>query len=312
MLSRRFILVQIFCLIGFLVVGCNSQESSSGINELTIGVVSYDEGAVSLQKYERLRDYLAEQTKSIVQLEPAYNELQAVEQIKRKNWEIVFAPPGLAAIAIDKELYVPLFSLEEIDSIRRAVIIVRADSPAQTLIDLNNTVIAVGEPGSAAGYYLPIYDLYGLILAEIRSAPTPKTALEWIDNGSVNAGAMSAEDFERYRRDFPATEFRNLHTSRWIPPGVVLLGPTVDRNLQEQIERVMRDAPPDIIGDAGYVPTASIPDYSQFIELVNKVLPLREQVKQKPAILLYEGDPATGQEVLEKPTSYEPGIKVGN
>lgn len=281
---------RIVILISILITGCNSEPLTS-LNELTIGIVSYDEGSRSVERYERLQNYLAEQTKSIVQLEPAYNEIQAIEQIQRKNWDIVFAPPGLAAIAIDQNLYLPMFALEEIDQDRRSVLVVREDSPAQALTDLNGTIVALGEAGSAAGYYLPVYDLYGLILTEVRFAPTPRTALEWLMDGQVDVGALSMGNFDRYKREFPSANFRVLHISRWIPPGLVLLGPNVERNLQIKIEQAMRDAPADITADTGYVPEAPLPDYSQFTQLVEKVLPLRDQIRQKPAILLYTEDP---------------------
>lgn len=290
MSSRHFRLIVILLLSGMVGVSCNSEPELSNLHELTIGVVSYDEGNRSLERYERLQEYLAEQTQAIVEIEPAYNELQAIEQIHRKKWEIVFAPPGLAAIAIDQDLYLPLFTLEEFDSERRSTLVVRDDSPIQTLLDLNGKVVALGEPGSAAGYYLPVYDLYGITLAEARFAPTPKTALQWLSDGEVEASALSVGDFDRYKSEFP-TNYRVLHTSRWIPPGLVLLGPTVERNLQEQIEQAMRNAPSDITADTGYVPTAPLPNYSLFTELVNKVLPLREQVQQQPAVLRYE-DPS--------------------
>lgn len=285
---RRFVFVSVLLLSAIAGAGCNSESQPTSLHELTIGVVSYDEGGRSLERYGRLQEYLSEQTKAIVEIEPAYNELQAIEQIHRKKWEIVFAPPGLAAIAIDQDLYLPMFTLEEVDNERRALLVVKEDSPVQTLLDLNSKIVAFGEPGSAAGYYLPLYDLYGLTLAEAQFAPTPKTALQWLNENKIDACALSVEDFERHKSDFPSARYRILHTSRWIPPGMVLLGPTVERNLQEQIEQAMRTAPPDITADTGYVPTAALPDYKLFTELVNKVLPLREQVKRKPAVLLYE------------------------
>lgn len=295
MFLRRMLFVKLLVLVGVLGASCNSEAELSGLNELTVGVVSYDQGELSVERYEPLQQYLAEETKSIVQLEPAYNEIQALEQIERKKWDIVFAPPGLASIAIDQNLYIPLFSLEEIDSNRRSLIVVREDSPAQELVDLSNQVVALGEPGSAAGYYLPVYDLYGLVLQEARFAPTPRTALQWLSDGTVDASALSMGEFEQYRRDFPATEFRILHTSRWIPPGLVLLGPNVERNLQQEIERALQEAPPEITADAGYVPSAEIPSYSHFTELVQKVFPLREQVQQIPAVLLYEEELRSAQ-----------------
>lgn len=288
MLARRLIFISVLWLSGMLGIGCNDQTEPTSLNELTIGIVSYDEGGRSLERYERLQHYLSEQTKAIVEIEPAYNELQAIEQIHRKKWEIVFAPPGLAAIAMDKDLYLPLFVLEEVDSQRRALLVVKDDSAIQTLLDLNGKAVALGEPGSAAGYYLPVYDLYGLTLKEAKFAPTPRTALQWLSEGTVDASALSMGDFERHKSDFPSTQYRVLHTSRWIPPGLVLLGPTVERNLQEQIEQAMRNAPADITADAGYVPTAALPNYKLFTELVEKVLPLREPVRQQPAVLQYD------------------------
>ncbi len=288
-IQPRFLLFQLIALIGIFGCGCDSQpKTNNSTDRLTIGVISYGEGKISLDKYDRFKDYIASQTKSIVDLEPAYNELQAMDQIHNKKWELVFAPPGLAAIAIGKELYIPLFSMEGVSSRQRSLLIVRDDKPINKISDLSNKTVALGEIGSAAGYYVPLYDLYGLTLAQIRFAPTPKTVLEWIDNGTVDAGAISEKDFEIQRRSFSTTKFRTLHTSRWIPSGVMLLSPTVDRNLQQQIQKAMNDAPADIAADAGYVPAAKIPNYQEFIKLVEKVQPIEPRVKQTPAALIPE------------------------
>ncbi len=284
MFPRPLILVPLLTFIGVLG-GCAPQKVFVP-DKLTIGIVSYGEQTVSLDKYDRFKDYLAQATKSVVELEPAYNEGEAIEQVNRKNWDVVFAPPGLAAIAIDKNLYVPLFASEGVSSVQRCLLIVRDDSSITSLADLGNKTIALGQPGSAAGYYMPLYDLYGLTLNEIRFAPTPKTALQWISEGTVDAAALSERDFERFQRDFSSPKLRILHTSRWIPPGLVLIGPNIDRNQQQAIEQAMKEAPADITSDAGYVPTASLPGYKQFIEFVGKVRPLEERVHQKPAVLI--------------------------
>lgn len=286
----RFFLSVALVLIALATTGCNSKQTNHIPNKLTIGLVSYGEGKVSLDKYERFKDYIGLKTQSIVELEPAYNELQAIAQIQHRRWDIVFATPGLAAIAIGKELYIPLFSMEGVGNRQHSLLIVRDDKPLQKISDLANKTIALGETGSAAGYYVPLYDLYGLTLARIRQAPTPEMVLEWVDKNIVDAGAISDQDFEIYRRNF-TTKFRILHTSRWIPPGVVLLAPTIERNQQQQIQKAMNDAPADIAADAGYVPTAKIPNYQEFIKIVEKVRPLEARVKQTPATLLPEGSP---------------------
>ncbi|MDJ0636228.1 MAG: PhnD/SsuA/transferrin family substrate-binding protein [Xenococcaceae cyanobacterium MO_188.B29] len=273
--------------LGIITYGCNNQ-SSLNLNKLTIGVVSYGEGIVSLSNYERLQQYLARKTNSIVELEPTYNELQALEQIQRKNWSIVFAPPGLAAIAIGQELYTPIFPLEKISNLERSVIVVKADSDIGKLGDLSNQTIALGKRGSAASYYLPLYDLYGLTLAKVIFASTPKQILQLISEGKVKSGALAEYEYERHHKDFPNTKFRILHKSRWIPAGVVLLSPDIESNQQEQIKTIMIEAPTDIAADAGYIPTFQVPDYQEFIKLVNKVQPLEEQVRQTPATLIIQ------------------------
>ncbi|MBV6625229.1 MAG: phosphate/phosphite/phosphonate ABC transporter substrate-binding protein [Rivularia sp. (in: Bacteria)] len=279
-----------FVRLGFLIliaifgVGCNSSKITP--EKVTVGVVSYGEENVSLDKYEDFKNYVAAQTKSIVELEPAYNELQAIEQINRRQWEIVFAPPGLAAIAIDRQLYEPLFSMGEVSSRQRSLLIVRDDSSIQKISDLANKTIALGQTGSAAGYYIPLYDLYGLTLSEIRFSPTPKTILQWLEEGSVNAGALSEKNFEIYKRQFSQTKFRIIHTSRWIPPGLVLLSPNIERNRARQIREFMNQAPANMTADSGYIPSAKVPEYKQFIKLIKKVKPLEQRTKEKPAVLL--------------------------
>lgn len=267
-----------------LTIGCDSDSRVT--QKVTIGLVSYGEEDISLDKYEQFKNYIALQTKSIVELEPAYNELQAIDQIRRNRWDIVFAPPGLAAIAIDKQLYEPLFSMGEVTSRQRSLLIVRDDSPIKKIRDLANKILALGQIGSAAGYYVPLYDLYGLTLSEIRFAPTPKTALQLLEQGSVDAVALSEKNFEVYRRQFRGTKFRIIHTSRWIPPGLVLLSPTVERNRERLFRKFMNEAPANITSDAGYIPSVKVPQYKQFIQLIKKVKPLEVRVKETPAVLL--------------------------
>lgn len=270
---------------------CDRPAAQSGTRtRLTIGLVSYDTGAASVERYTPFRQYLEEALAATVELEPVFNELRAVEQIESQAWDLVFAPAGLAAIAIGEAQYVPLFPLQGTPN-QRSVIVAKADSSAESLNDLANTVIALGEPGSATGYYLPLYDLYGLTLAEIRFAPTPKTALEWVADNVVLAGALSEENFQQYRNNFEGTQFRVLHQSRVISGGAVLLSPKVERNLQRLIEEAMQAAPANVASDADYVANATAPDYGQLMQFVEKVRPLEDKVRETPAVLTLESAP---------------------
>jgi phosphonate transport system substrate-binding protein len=304
---RRFIL---FLMIGVMigvVVSCADTKSVS-TDKLTIGVVSYGEAEVSLEPYQRFQNYLAEQTKIAFELEIAYNELQAVQQVESGNWSLVFAPPGLAVIA-GKRGFVQLFPLDDVDKSEHSLIVVLNESPVETLYDLANQTVAMGKPGSAAGYYLPLYDLYGLTLKEVKFAPTPETLLEWVDEGTVMAGAISEKDFNQYKKKFSTTDFRILHQSkRTIPAGVVLLG-VVERGQGEFIRRVMETAPSNLTSDARYIPTASLPDYGDMVKVVDRVRPLEEQVRQQPAVLTLEHLGA--QELEAQPSDIPSDIPSG-
>jgi phosphonate transport system substrate-binding protein len=278
MLSRRLLLLNLLV----LLTACKTTEIQQ-VGKLTIGVVSYGEGEKSIEQYSSLTDYLGGQLKTIIELEPVYNEIRALEQIKRKAWSLVFAPPGLAAIAISKEQYLPLFPLEGVEK-TRSVIVVLQDSSIQNLADLKGKAVALGQPGSATGYYLPLRNLYGLTLAEVRLAPTPQTILQWIEKKEVAAGAVSLDELERYSSKAPQTKFRIL-VANSVPPGALLVGPTVERNQQEQIRKALAYASPSIIASAGYIPSAKVPDYRDFIEVIEKVKPIAEKIQQKPARL---------------------------
>ena len=136
MISRRLLLVQAI----LLLAGCSSGNSSSDptLRKLMIGIVSYGEENLSIERFNRFVNYIGNQTKSLVELEPAYNEIKAIEQINRQAWDLVFAPPGLAAIAISKARYLPLFPLRSATNLLLSVLVVLKESKIKQLSDYQN------------------------------------------------------------------------------------------------------------------------------------------------------------------------------
>ena len=49
------------------------------------------------------------------------------------------------------------------------------------------------------------------------------------------------------------------------------MGPTVEGNRQEQIRKVMSEAPSTLAQEAGYVTNGSLPDYRYMIAVVERV-----------------------------------------
>lgn len=297
MIPRRLLLLAGCAFALSLAIACTKPESEQPekAGKLIVGVVTYGEGARSVDQYHDFVEYLGNRTKTLIELEPAYNEIKAVEQIQRKIWSVVFAPPGLAAIAISRANYRPLFPLQGIDNLS-SVLVVLQDSPIEKISDLNNKNVALGQPGSATGYYVPLYNLYGLILSEVRFAPTPRTVLEWVANGEVAAGALSKDEFNRYQQDFNSIQFRILLNSRRIPAGAVLISPEVDANQQRVIQKAMNEAVPQLVQTVGYVPNLAPPDYKTLITFIDKVKPIEGRIRQKPAPLFQPGEQANSPE----------------
>jgi len=280
-LSRRSFFLELLLL---TVAACSTSKTTRG--SLLIGVVSYDQGQELINNYQKFNAYLASELGVRVELEPAYNENKAIDRLDKQAWSLAFVPPGIAALAISKYRYLPLFAFQENVSNRRAVLVVLKNSPIKTLKDLQNQTVALGQIGSATGYYFPLYNLYGLSLTSVVFGSSPKILLELVSQGKAAAGALSLEEFNTQRLAFTSTDFRILYIdSHPIPSGLVLIGPTVERNFQEQIVKVMKSINPDLAEQAKYLPNAPLPDYDYMISVVEKVRTIGTNVNEKPAKL---------------------------
>ncbi len=275
----------LFHLLGFTFAACKPQNGNGVEGTLTIGVINYGGGEQIINQYAKFNSYLGEKTNSYIQLEPVFNENRAVERLNARAWSLVFAPPGLAAIAIARHQYVPLFPLIGISNLR-SIFVVRKDNPIADLKQLQGKTVALGQLGSATGYYFPLYNLYGTTLAEILFAPTPKAALELVAQGKAIACAVSEAELSLYSSQLAPTEFRILFKDpHYVPLGVVLIGPNVERNRQEFIRKVMSESSSDLAQEVGYVPNGQVPDYKYMISVVDRVSSISSKLQNKPVRL---------------------------
>lgn len=265
--SRRSFFLQTMILVA--VSACKSERRNTA--PLIIGVIDYDQDEGIIDRYTNFKQYLSSILKTHIEIEPTFNERKALERIQNQAWSLIFASPGIAAIATADFQYIPLFPLQNDITDLRSILIVREDSSIRQLSQLNGKTIALGQVGSIAGYYFPLYNLYGLTLDRILLAPTPKTIIEWVAQKKVVAGALSTKEFDLYSPYFDQ-KFRVFYTdSHTVPPGSILLAPTVDRTYQDRIVEVMKNAPPDVLQTAGYVPNVSVPNYEYIISVIQRV-----------------------------------------
>ncbi|BAU12386.1 ABC-type phosphate/phosphonate transport system periplasmic component-like protein [Leptolyngbya sp. NIES-3755] len=265
-ISRRLFLSLI------LLSACTAKSgSNSDSKSLSIGVVSYEEGSKTLEQYDRFKRYLSEKMQALIELEPALNENKALDRVQNRAWSLIFAPPGLAAIAISQYQYAPLFPLIGVQN-RRSMLVVREDSPIQQISEVSGKTLALGNPGSATGFYFPLFNLYGLTLAELIFSATPKAVLDAVVQEKADVGALSLEEFETHKNQVPRTKLRVLFTdSHQVPSGAILVSPTLDRNIQERIRKVLSEASSVVAEEAGFITNASVPDYRYMISVVDRV-----------------------------------------
>ncbi len=287
--SRRFFLTWLF------LSSCGVRKALQ-TEQLTIGTLNYEAGTQSIAKFDRFKQYLAERLQTLVQIEPTYNESKALERIAAQAWSLVFAPPGLAAIAMSQYQYTALVPLEGIDNLR-SILVVKKDSPYQDLKSLMGKKLALGQPGSATGYYYPIFNLYGTTLAEVIVSATPKAILTAVADGTADVGALSVQEFNTYRTTIPQAEFRTLFTdTHKVPMGVILVSATVDSKLQESLRQILKDTPSPIAQEIGSISTGDVPDYKYTIAVVERVRsifaadrsPTAALLRQKPVRLFEE------------------------
>jgi phosphonate transport system substrate-binding protein len=289
-ISRRWFLTLL------LLSACTAKSTSQRNGLVFIGSVNYDQSSKTLDQYDRFKRYLQDKTQSLVELEPVLNEDRALERIQSQAWSLVFAPPGLSAIAIAQHQYVPLFPLTGVQS-RRSVLVVREDSPIQDIQSLSGKTLALGQPGSATGYYFPLFNLYGLTLAEIFFASTPKAILEAVAEGKATAGALSVAELDAYSSEVNQAKFRILFAdSHPVPAGAILVSPTVDRTQQESFRQILQETSSVVAEEAGFVTNAPVPDYSYMISVVKRVRSLfsgnakeTEALLQQKPVHLFKG-----------------------
>jgi phosphonate transport system substrate-binding protein len=284
--SRRLFLTWLF------LSSCGARRFARGNNpqsierELTIGTIGYGLGTQTIEQYDSIKQYLESQLHALVQIEPAFNENKALERLEAQAWSLVFAPPGLAAIAISQYQYTALLPLEGINNLR-SILVVKKDSKYQDLRSLVGKKLAIGLPGSATGYYFPLYNFYGLTLGELIVSSTPKAILEAVAQGRADVGALSLEEFNTYKNEIKHAPLRILFVDpHKVPTGAILVSPTVDVKLQKSILEILKNAPSTIAQESGFIPNGTIPDYHYTISVIDRVRSIFPADQAKTAALL--------------------------
>mgnify|MGYP001331808254 CR=1 FL=1 len=161
---------------------------------LRVGYVGAAEGQVldvsqviSDSDQERMRTLMTVAGRCDVQFEPLLSPERARLRLQAGHWDLAFLPPGLTALAMQPGVDgQPVRSLTRPNASRSALL-VSAGSPFRALQDLNERRLGLLPRGSLTGFYLPLYNLHGLRLKEVRYAISYSALLSLLRAGDVDA-----------------------------------------------------------------------------------------------------------------------------
>ena len=198
---------------------------------VTFGVYQSDKATVMHKKFapvlEYLEGYMSEQlrkpTSIKLKIYKTYQEAQ--DALVDGDVDFVRFGPASDALSKDRNDQIRLLAMENRKGKRRfrGVIIVRSESPFQSLADLNGTRFAFGSPNSTIGRYLVQAELvkagiYAQDLVGYEYLGRHDKVLKSVSIGDFDAGAIKESTFNRYVED---GSIRVLHafdnvTKPWI------------------------------------------------------------------------------------------------
>jgi phosphonate transport system substrate-binding protein len=228
---------------------------------------------------------------------------EAKKRICSGEWQLTFAlSPLVTAQALDcgqKPLYQLLGSRSY-----QAAYFVRGNgtltnikgSKQEILRQLEGKTLALNQVGSASGFYVPLYELYGRKFKKIALLGNYDTIKAKVQSGEFDVGVAPLTTITG-DVDFPQNTFRVLTTSFDIPEGALLMDSKLDPVLSEKLIEILKSKDvyskvkaPDqknrvLTNYLLYDPSAPLPSYELFKPIKSKIDAIGDCYKRIPAIV---------------------------
>jgi len=221
---------------------------------LRVGLVGAAEGRAQSaeqllpdQDQFRLRELLTVASRCEVQLEPVLSSEQARLRLQSGAWDLAFLPPGLTALALEQGGSYGLVRQLGRRSNAKSQMLVRADSGFETRGDLRGRRLGVLPRGSLTGFYLPLFNLYGLRFSEVHYALSYAELLAMLTNGEVDVIAWDGS------LPIDSTRLKVLHEdSHVIPLGALALSQSLLQSDHQPFLRQLDENVTQLPSSLGY------------------------------------------------------------
>ena len=239
----------------FSIVGCSTKtETKKEEKVMKMGFVPLKNSEKLVEDLKPISDYLSERWGVKVEAFTASNYIGVVEGLGSGSVDFGIIPPFSSLLAQKQSNAKPILTSKGKTGKPgyTAELYVRKDSGIKSLQDVKGKKVAFVDPSSSSGYIYPGAMLVnaGLNLDKDISyqfSGGHDKSLQLLLNKDVDVIATFDGVEDRYAKDFPQakTDIQKLATSDMIPGVMVTTSSKMDKELQEKLEKALRDIEKD-------------------------------------------------------------------
>ena len=248
---KKILLALFSFLFVFSIVGCSAKtETKKEEKGIKMGFVPLKNSEKLVEDLKPISDYLSERLGVKVEAFTASNYIGVVEGIGSGSVDFGIIPPFSALLAQKQSNAKPILTSKGKTGKPgyTAELYVRKDSGIKNLQDVKGKKVAFVDPSSSSGYIYPGAMLVeaGLNLEKDISyqfSGGHDKSLQLLLNKDVDVIATFDGVEDRYAKDFPQakTDIQKLATSDMIPGIMVTVSSKMDKDLQDKLEKALRD-----------------------------------------------------------------------
>jgi len=235
----------------FSIVGCSTKtETKKEEKVIKMGFVPLKNSEKLVEDLKPISDYLSERLGVKVEAFTASNYIGVVEGLGSGSVDFGIIPPFSSLLAQKQSNAKPILTSKGKTGKPgyTAELYVRKDSGIKSLQDVKGKKVAFVDPSSSSGYIYP-----GAMLVEAglnldkdisyQFSGGHDKSLQLLLNKDVDVIATFDGVEDRYAKDFPQakTDIQKLATSDMIPGIMVTTSSKMDKELQDKLEKALRD-----------------------------------------------------------------------
>ena len=248
---KKILLALFSFLFVFSIVGCSAKtETKKEEKVIKMGFVPLKNSEKLVEDLKPISEYLSERLGVNVEAFTASNYIGVVEGLGSGSVDFGIIPPFSSLLAQKQSNAKPILTSKGKTGKPgyTAELYVRKDSGIKSLQDVKGKKVAFVDPSSSSGYIYPGAMLVnaGLNLDKDISyqfSGGHDKSLQLLLNKDVDVIATFDGVEDRYVKDFPQakTDIQKLATSDMIPGIMVTVSSKMDKDLQEKLEKALRD-----------------------------------------------------------------------